>query len=422
MELNLLYILIVSIVCIGLFFFRPKIAFFVMLFMRPVIDNIPILRTVYIIGDFNVLKIIGLLFPLLLIMTLLLSNSFLFRQKIANIYLIYIISCVPSVFMSNSLFSAWSYVFQIFTFWAVLVYVLHIVENEKDINDLFFVIFVASFYPIIRFIFSFLTNETVIVDHNLDRTLAGYLGMGVISGLMYLFIPSYLFFYEQTSKLFKKILIISLLLLMIFCIYKTYYRSTIVATLIFLLSYLFLKKKFFTLSFLFAIAISALVFSPFLRERFSDISFFFEYVDVLFSKSNNSFDYLLSGRFGIWRRMTTSFLYDSQIQNIFFGFGVSPIIMGYKIAPHNDYWSALFQHGLISFFIFLFFIISLIQLGLRGLPRINYKIFLSLLISGLFFSITENYLVSVRNLLYLGVYVGIMIKSIDLYNLNIKKI
>lgn len=414
MELKVFYILIISAPFIALAFFRPKAAFFTYVVLRPIIDNVSILRTINIVGQLNSLKIIGLMFPVFLLISLFFSKCNYFQNRIANIYLVYILSCIPSVFISNSWINAGGYILQLFTFWAVLIFVLHVIEEEQDIKNLFFAILCASFFPIVRFIISFIVGETLEVDMNLERTVGGYFQMGVISGMLFLFIPAYLFFIEHPLKMTRKILLLFALFFILLCIYKTYYRSALISTFVLFSVYFLLRKNFALLVVMGSGVACALILSPFLQDRLMPLWDTLNHFNLLFDPKNNSFDFMLSGRFGIWRKMTTTYLYSCQIQNLFFGFGVSPIVDGMQIAPHNDYWSALFQHGPFSFILFIVFLFSLIQLAIQGLPHFMFKIILSLLVGSMVLSLSENFFVSVRNLLYLGIYIGILIKSIEL--------
>lgn len=414
MEIKLLYIIIASIPLVIFSLLRPKLAFYSFLVLRPIIDNISALRTVNIIEGINLLKIIGMLFPFILLMSLFFSKVNFLKNRLANIYLLFILASTPSIFLSVSWINAGGYLLQLFTFWVVFIYVLHLIKEEKDIKYLFLVILCASFFPILRFIITFYTGETIEVEKNLLRSVGGYFHMAPISGILFLFIPAYLFFIARPTSITRKILLLIGLFFLIICIYKTYYRSALLGTLILFVSYLSLRKNFTILVLIGSVLAILFIFSPFLQGRFSPLIDTLNNFNLLFDPIDNSYDYLLSGRFGVWRKMTTMYLYNCQPQNLFFGFGVHAIIDKIQIAPHNDYWSALFQHGPISLILFIIFLLSSLQLSIHGLPHIVSKIILSLLVGSIILALAENFFVSVRNLLYIGTYIGILVKSIEL--------
>lgn len=413
MEWKLLWILLVASPVIIIMFIKPRLCFYAFLIARPIIDNFDILRTKQILGSINTLQAIGIIWPFLLIAVCVFYRANFWKYKIGNLYLCFTFLCLPCIFISNSWTDAVADWLRLFTFWAVLIFVLHFVEKENDIKEIFLVILCASFYPMLRFIISFAIGETFEVG-GIERIVGGYFHMGPISSMLFLFVPAYLFFLTYSTSSLKKFLLLGGILFLSICIYTTYYRSALVAVFVLICSYLFLKKKYYLLFGLIMSACVAFIFSTFLQDRFVHVLEVLEHLPVLLDPSNGTYDKLLSGRFGIWRRMLTTCLYHCGIHNLFFGFGYRVVVDNFLICPHDDYLSIFFQNGFIALVAFLSFLGSAILTGIRSITENTSKIVLSLLIGSVVIALTENFFVSVRNLLYLGTYIGLLIKSVEL--------
>ena len=74
----------------------------------------------------------------------------------------------------------------------------------------------------------------------------------------------------------------------------------------------------------------------------------------LIDPTNSQYDELLSGRYGIWRKALSLYLYSSHIYNKFIGMGYN--IKQSLLQSHNDTISILVRTGIIPLSIFYIFI------------------------------------------------------------------
>ena len=329
--------------------------------------------------------------------------------------------CLPSIFLSPSWIDAGADWMRLFTFWAVLIFLLNNIEKEEDIKTIFLVILCASFYPLLHFIISFVQGETL-HKTGIERVVGGYFHMGPISFMLFLFIPGYLFFLSSSKNNLKRVLLLAGFTFLLVCIYKTYYRSALIGVLVFLSSYTLLKKKYLVLSGLAAATCLSLILSPFLQERYGQLLDVLEHIPLLFDRFDVRYDHLLSARFGIWRAILTSYLYRCDMQNLLFGFGYNVVINKFLIVSHDDFLNIFFQNGFMALVAFLAFLGSAIVAGIRSITENTSKIVLSLLIASTIMSLATNFFVSVRVALYMGTYIALLIRAAELKSTQEKNI
>ena len=409
MESKLFLILAGGLIFIFFMVLKPMEAFYAYIIVRPIIDRIDILRTKKIIGSINVLQAIGIVWPIALIVVCFFQGAKFFKHRITNIYLCFLFLCFPSIFISASWIEAFGDWLRLFTMWPIMIFVLHNVKTEDDIEKLFKVIFISSFFPLIQFANSFITGETLLKG-GLTRYTGGYFHMGPISFILLLLIPSYLFFMEKSKNLLIKMLLGLGILYIIICIYFTYYRSSLIGVFVFFFTYFILKRKFiYSIGLLFG-ACLALTMSQFIVERFAPLIEAIKHLPLLLDPLNNTYDKLLSGRFGIWRRILTSYLYHCKPYNLFFGFGYRVTIGRYVICPHDDYMNFFFQNGFLAMVSFIAFLCSALSAGIATISKSSITtILFSILIASIIVALSTNYFVSVRVTLYMGIYIAMLI-------------
>ena len=415
MELKLLFLLLTAVPFIIIMVTKPKIGFYGFLLARPIIDSVDTMRTQNIVGSINALQAIGILWPCLLITVCFFKGVNFWKYRTVNLCLLFTFLCLPSIFLSTSWIEAGADWMKLFTLWAVLIFVLHSIENEKDIKTIFLVILCASFYPMLLFIISFVQGETLLKT-GIERVVGGYFHMGPISFLLFLFMPAYLFFLSSSKNNLKRVLLLAGFTFLLVCIYKTYYRSTLIGVLVFLSSYSLLKKKYLVLSGLALAASLVLILSPFLQDRYAQLVDVLGNIPFLFDRcdADAKYDYLMSGRFGIWRVILTIYRYQCDIQNLLFGFGYKVVVNNLLIVPHNDFLNICFQNGFMALLAFIAFLGSAILTGIHSIKENTSKIVLSLLIASTTILLATNFFVSVRVALYMGTYIALLIRGVEL--------
>ena len=104
LDSNLIYLsvaLFFAVAFLIIIFLKPKYGLFLVLFTRPILDNINPLREIDVpfIG-LNTLQIIGVALPFLLFVISLLQKTSFFNYRPANIYIVFLFSCIPSIYIS----------------------------------------------------------------------------------------------------------------------------------------------------------------------------------------------------------------------------------------------------------------------------------------------------------------------------------
>ena len=396
-------------------FAKPKIGAALVLVSRPILDNLTFLQTTYLAGSINVLQALGIVLAFSLILVCFFKSSEMFRHKEANIYLLFIFLCLPSVFLSQSISEAFADWMKLFTLWAVLVFLLAFIKTKKDIHMFLIVILIASFYPLFRLTIGFVMNQTTYIN-GYNRYIGGYFHMGPISFMLLLFIPAYIYLFEQSKNLTLKFFCLSGIIYIAICIYFTYYRSALVGVTTLGMSYLTVRKRYITLLSMLIIILFAFLVSDFLTTRFGPLLEMLPNLKYLFDPLNTKHDYLLSGRFGVWRHIFTQYLFAAKPYNMIFGFGYNVAVGDYLIIPHNDYLNFFFQNGFVAMATFIIFMFISMRNGFAAIRSPSGAALLCALIASSVTALTSNYFVSVRVGLYVGAYVAILKKLIILEN------
>lgn len=396
-------------------FFKPKHGLFIVLLSRPVLDSITPLRvTVIPFIGINALQFIGIALPFVMLATCLLRQVPFFKSSASNVYLIFLLSCIPSVFVSDGIVLAFAGWLRLLILWGVLIFAVDCIKNRQDVEQVVWVILISSIYPMIRFLVDYFAGVTVVIG-GIERVLGGYFHMSIISCMFVIFVPSYLYFIFVRERLTDKVLLSCGLCMIIVFIYMTQYRTALFGLLALGVTFGFLRRKYALLMTVFAVSFCIIVFIPYIQERFQPLGETLINVATLIDPKESRHDGLMSGRFGLWRGLLTTYLYDSRIENVFFGFGVDPSLKNIVVSPHNDFIALLFQYGFITPILFLFFIICSLRLGLRNSKHLLPQLITSLIVGLLVMSMAHGTFMDVRNLLYLGTYLAVLIKYEAIY-------
>ncbi|MHA2282703.1 MAG: O-antigen ligase family protein [Promethearchaeota archaeon] len=391
----------------------------IVLFSRPIIDNIDPLRTITLpIVGVNVLQLLGIAIPFTLVIVCILQRGTFFKYYIGNVYFIFLLTCIPAIFISQDIVQGFAEWLRLFVLWAVFIFSTNVIKTRIDIHQVLALILISSFYPTLKFLSDIITGSLVEIG-NIERVIGGYFHMSIISCMLLFFIPSYLYFFHNSLRKFYKGLYLLGVPILLISIYLTKYRTALVGAFVFFFTFFILKKKWFLLFILVAAAIVGIAFNSDLQQRFNPLITALYNIDVLFDPNDNQFDDLLSGRFGIWRNLLKTYFYRSEIQNLFFGFGAKPKIRHLFVSPHNDYLSYLFHFGVLSLMSFCIFITALLVKGLKYNSNLIPQLITSLVMAFAVMAMSHGTFQDVRNLLYLGTYIGLMVKYFEIYeNLN----
>lgn len=402
--------ILLFLIFIFLSFLKPKYALFLVLLSRPILDSINSLRvTVLPFIGINTLQFIGIVLPFFLLISCLLRRAPLFESSASNVYLVFLVSCIPSVFISDDIVLALADWLRLLILWAVLVFAVDFIKTRQDVEQAVGVILISSIYPLTRFLMDYFSGTTIAIG-GIERVIGGYFHMSIISCMFLIFVPSYVYFIFVRDRLIDKMVLMSGLCMIIIFIYLTQYRTALLGLLALGVTFCLLRRKYVLLVALFLITLCSVAFVPHIQERFETLPKALINLPTLIDPKESSHDGLMSGRFGLWRGLLTTYLYDSRIENVFFGFGADPSLKNVVVSAHNDFIALLFQYGFITPILFLFFIISTLRLGLRNSKHLLPQLITSLIVGLLVMSMSHGTFLDVRNLLYLGTYVALLIK------------
>lgn len=412
---------------LGLLFFSPKYGLFLVIFSRPILDNINVLRTYMLPGiDMNVLQMIGVAVPCSMVFICLIkkfdfaSNSVnFFRHSFLNTYFLFLLFCLPSLAIADKTFLAMGGWFRLFTLWAVIIYADFALESRRDVIALLTVFVLSSIYPLGRLLIDLFTGTRIEIG-GYTRLTGGYFHMSILSIMLMSFLPAYLYFFHRKAQLNntfiqavqKSILAVGILLILLF-IYLTNYRTALLSVITLLFVFLLFRKKFMWATLLVSATVIGLLFVPTLKDRFMPLMIVLPKLYLLFDPQTSAYDHFLSGRFGIWRKIITTFLYQSDLPSFVFGFGYDPLIRAIKTFGHNDFLYFMFHYGLLSLVLFCTFIFKIVKLSLRYSTDFIPQIVSSLLIAFIVSSMSHPTFLDVRNLLFLGGYIAVLIKYIE---------
>ena len=391
-------------------FLNPRVGLLSFLFFRPIIDSLDMLRTYDIpFIHINSLQFIGLVVPYLLLIIVLLYKPNIYQYKFLNIYMIFILSCIPSIILSDDRVFDVASIIKLFTFCSIVLFTSTFITSVRDIKQTLFVVLVSSFYPLIKFGIDYLKGNIVVIG-GIERNLGGYFHMSVISTMLLLFIPAYLFFLLTTNRKVIKTLMIISIGLIIQCIYLTQYRTTLIGVVVLFMTFLFLQRRYAG-TFLICLSVILLAVAvPSLRERFAPLGSVVQSLPALFDPDNSRYDDLLSGRFAIWRSIITSIIYKSHLGNILFGFGHLPRLASGDISPHSDFLGIWFQYGILAVILFCFYAArALVEISKKMDSTLS-QIIYATMFAMLAVSLAHVTLEDTRNLLYLGVYIVLAVK------------
>jgi len=386
----------------------------VFLFFRPIVDSIDILRTFNIpFVHINTLQFIGISVPYLLLVIIFFNKANLCQHGFLNTYLVFLLSCIPSILFTNDYVFDVASILRLFTFWSIVIFTTTFVTSLEEIKQVLFVILLSSFYPLVKFSIDYFTGHIIIIG-GIERNLGGYFHMSVISTLLLLFIPAYIFFLLTENRMVKKALIVISIGIIILCIYLTQYRTTLIGVAALFITFLLIQKKYISTFLVCLFFMLVIIATPDIQERFTPLWSALRSLPVLIDPNNSNLDGLLSGRFGIWRSIITSILYKAQLQNFFFGFGQLPIMGLTDTSPHSDFLGIWYQYGIISIIFFCFYLIRTFIAISKGMDNNLSKIVYSTMIALLVVSFAHVTLQDVRNLLYLGVYIALAVKHTEI--------
>lgn len=429
-------ILIIFTACLPLLFIvfllKPKYGLFLLLISRPIIDNIDAFWTAKIpfFEGLNVLKIIGIILPIILISVCFLKkldgaqkDIFFFKYRTANYYFLFLIACLPAVAFSGHVVLHAGDWLKFFTLWAILIFSLNYLHTEKDFKQVFLCVIISSIYPLIGFIFDFITDNTVMLN-GYERYIAGYPNQGVVSTFLVCFIPAYLFFIFDTKNKKLSILLTIILLFLFICIVSTLSRTSIYVSFVLLMLFLLFRRKYYFFLGILSLAVIAIICIPELRGRITSTFSAFLHIKEMFGVNPSKYDYLMTGRFLIYREVITTLLYKSSVLNLIFGFGYDiPLkLAAWADSAHNDFLQITFRYGIFSAILFYFFISSVLFNKLNHKEDLFFQTMLSFIWGFTLISVIGNPFSAPRFLWYVGPYIAIILKYQDLIIKENKKV
>ncbi len=400
--------------------FKPKYGLYLLVFIRPIIDNQALYITEKFPGlPFNYLQTVGVIVPVILLFSLMLkkldaakAKVLFFDQRIANYYALFLLACIPAVVLASETVLMIGDWLKYFTLWTILIYAINIIETPEDLKQLFVVIVISSFYPLLQFVIHQVTGDLV-YDRGHLRNLGGYPHQNVASRTLLAFIPAYLFmiFRDQTSKKMK-LIFLGLLMFLLLCIYMTYYRTLLLALATLLLSFAYFRKYYLTLMLLFLAGVMIILSSPYLLNKVvvqsGTVLLNF---DELFNPRPTPYDSILAGRFATWRILTDHYLRHSTVIQMLFGFGFSLPTRAVEVSTaHNQFIQTIFRSGTIAALVFYFWLFKTMVFSLKNNTGLIPNVISAYIIGLLFATFAGDFFSDARTHWFLAPYLAIMIK------------
>jgi O-antigen ligase len=250
---------------------------------------------------------------------------------------------------------------------------------------------IGFIYPILGSFYSILSGtavEKLVWRSGIEKQGGIFTRIHPFSHAMLIFVFIYSFFIRQLkqNRSFIKYGLAIMLVIAIFCIYKSHVRTVYLGLFIFCTSYLWNFNKRYFYAFVFIVLCVSIFNLPQVEQIFWQSS----------PKEQKTLDQASSGRITTWQHNLTAYSYYNLTQKIG-GIGLGgegEKIIGGKILvepSHNDYLTLLMTIGPIGLVLYLLIYLTLLKdIYFSNIPKNNKNWFLSVVISVLIMNFVSN--------------------------------
>jgi len=326
-------------------------------FLRPIM----LMKVFYYkIGSFNLFEIFAII--CFVLFYLFLMKKVLFKELQIElidvmIYIIVLWFCFVFYlhYQSSSIKFLAVFIIPLFSFSVIK----NIIKDVDEYSSLLFWFIMGMTIPIIYSCFLIIQGKSIANFYYLDnivRYQGAYLNPHNCGHSMALFLILTIIMYEICKAInikkyycFKNFIsknfLIFLIMLALFCLYKSHVRTAYIGLTIFLFIYFFYYNKKYFFIFLFLTMIIFFYKITFLEKEFYDIA--------MVLKHKWSKNYLGSGRIYIWTIAINYFL-NQDLSNLLSGLGINRHLFSkYITDSHNDFLELLIETGFIGLFLYV---------------------------------------------------------------------
>lgn len=310
----------------------------------------PITVSFHHIGSISVLDIFGVASSYLLIMALLINLRNIRLPLIAYCMLLYVFYCLLSIAWGSEYRDIVRAIIPFLPFFLVVA----AVREPSQVKLLLGALTLGYLLPIIGSTFLILIgkSDTMVTGSMLERQAGLSSGVHTTGHLMLFF--SFLFALYQIvvkdKKLLHQVVMVVLLLGSLFCMYKTYTRTTMLGGLLFWSSYIWFVRRRWFLPFIALLLVVGLLKSGDVQSMVMQKGYHKQQVDL------NSAS---SGREWLWKhnlKLFSELPFESQLLGVGLGKEAKPVpgrINMMWAGSHNDYLSLLVTVGVIGLSLYL---------------------------------------------------------------------
>ncbi|MBA7508989.1 hypothetical protein ES705_00926 [subsurface metagenome] len=388
-----------------------KISVLILLFVRS-FTNLFSDKKFNILGiiDLNPSSLIGLLIILLFIVvfstTLIRKNSHrlvLIIDRLDLSILFFILLIIVSFFINLLTVNLLTGLFlrelvRLISIFCLYFLVRELFISENDFNFLLKFFIVIFIFPCSFAIYQLIFKKGNLAFKDLNRVFGTFSHPNSFALSLAFFLLILIYFIYFSKRMSNKLLFTLYFILLFVLLLFTHSRNGILFFLfcIFILSVKFYYKRFFTGTIILLIFL-VILFFPFIKERWSDISGIGDSIRNFFVfdrfNSKDSFD---------WRLMNSRYLLNISLARPIFGYGLGSvsIVNPLRADAHNDYLKILVEVGIIGLLGYIFVIGNIFKKlfnKIRSIEVYKYRFFVYLIfyffIGYIIFSFFENYFI-----------------------------
>ena len=341
---------VAAILTVIYFFTRPTIALFSIFCIRGLLDLLWWIPGT--IAGLNMLQLFSAAAFCLVATQLFLDLKRMQEHPLFQMFLAYLVFIIIGTLRSDNILANLDNIVR-YTSPFILFFMVSIYLDKRELRrSLLFFIACIGIVPMSLSLYHLASgqmNEYTL--HGYDRLMGAYKNLHTMALMSLFFLCVWVFWLTQVRSNFKRLVLLVLLGLGTLALYKSYIRTGLLGLAIFLSATLFFRKQYRVLGFAALMSGVAIVLSPDLQDRFSDVFLIFDEEQIMLDKRM-----LGSGRWGIWTTSMRTFLAHPP-WDIIFGAGMGehlnmtlPWVEQFHardvvLDPHNDYLLLLYQIG-----------------------------------------------------------------------------
>lgn len=341
---------------IYLFYINKTVLLFLILCTRILLDSIPTVTYPKIALNLSVIEIYTLGLMVFMFSYLLINNGIILDAISKSIILIIASACITTVYHPAHI----SGFFETATKWIyfVLTYLFFkcLLQNVS-IKHVFMVIALIVLYPFLSQVHSIITGAGHL-HHGAIRYAGAYDHPNFVANYFLFSVPAAVFLFTNEKKQVLKYFYGVIIILCHIGLIMAGYRTNWFAILIFWAIYIFFLSRRKLLASLIVLLAGLVLFNLFYETITEPLRPFQTILenpsDVIGSAK---YDYLLSGRVGLWRYALEAYQQSDLLEKVI-GLGFRSTMIGSIAYMHNEYIAAFVEAGIIgllTLFIWIYF-------------------------------------------------------------------